>query len=184
MAPRMTSLAGALCTPRVSSLRPQMPAMCPLGGTKTLVPVRRVEHLDPRPVQRGVLRVVAGLVHPPLLDLLGVEAGRRVEDGDPVAHQLAVGDHRQLHGLDALEVDHALLVGRHQVGDADHGDLVDRLEAAEAGAVGGVADVVVGRDAGRASGAAAASEGDRAAVTVCRRPSPSLLEADQLGLRR
>src|SRR5216684_1992496 len=39
MAPRTTSLAGALWTPRVSSLRPQMPAMCPLGGTKTLAPV-------------------------------------------------------------------------------------------------------------------------------------------------
>src|SRR3954451_14883221 len=33
-APRTTSLAGALCTPRLSSLRPQMPAMCPDGGRK------------------------------------------------------------------------------------------------------------------------------------------------------
>ncbi len=38
-APRMTSLAGALCTPRVSSLRPQMPAMCPHGGTNCMLPV-------------------------------------------------------------------------------------------------------------------------------------------------
>ena len=29
----MTSLAGALCTPRSLSLRAQMPAMCPDGGT-------------------------------------------------------------------------------------------------------------------------------------------------------
>ena len=39
IAPRMTSLAGALCTPRVSSLRPQMPAMWPLGGMKPISPV-------------------------------------------------------------------------------------------------------------------------------------------------
>ena len=38
-----------------------------------------------------------------------------------------------------------LLVGGHQVGHAQHRDLVDGLEAGEAGAVGGVADVVVGR---------------------------------------
>ena len=62
----------------------------------------------------------------------------------PVAHQLAVRDHRQLHGLDGLLVDRALLVGAHQVGDADHGDLVDGLQTGEAGALGHVADVVVG----------------------------------------
>ena len=39
MAPRTTSLAGALWTPRVSSLRPQMPAMWPLGGTKMFCPL-------------------------------------------------------------------------------------------------------------------------------------------------
>ena len=39
MAPRITSLAGALWTPRVSSLRAQMPAMWPHGGTKTFRPV-------------------------------------------------------------------------------------------------------------------------------------------------
>ena len=39
MAPRTTSLAGALCTPRVSSLRPQMPATWPLGGTNMFAPV-------------------------------------------------------------------------------------------------------------------------------------------------
>ena len=39
IAPRTTSLAGALCTPRVSSLRAQMPAMWPDGGTNLLVPV-------------------------------------------------------------------------------------------------------------------------------------------------
>ncbi len=37
-APRTTSLAGALWTPRVASLRAQMPAMCPLGGTNTCLP--------------------------------------------------------------------------------------------------------------------------------------------------
>ena len=39
IAPRITSLAGALCTPRVSSLRPQMPAMWPHGGMKPTAPV-------------------------------------------------------------------------------------------------------------------------------------------------
>ncbi len=39
IAPRTTSLAGALCTPRVSSLRAQTPAMWPDGGTCLLVPV-------------------------------------------------------------------------------------------------------------------------------------------------
>ncbi len=39
IAPRTTSLAGALCTPRVSSLRAQTPAMWPDGGTNLLVPV-------------------------------------------------------------------------------------------------------------------------------------------------
>ena len=38
-APRTTSLAGALCTPRSSSLRAQIPAMCPLGGTVVFLPV-------------------------------------------------------------------------------------------------------------------------------------------------
>ena len=37
-APRMTSFAGALCTPRVASLRAHTPAMWPLGGTNRLVP--------------------------------------------------------------------------------------------------------------------------------------------------
>ncbi len=39
IAPLMTSLAGALCTPRVSSLRAHTPATCPDGGTNRLVPV-------------------------------------------------------------------------------------------------------------------------------------------------
>ena len=36
-APRTTSLAGAFQTPRVSSVRAQMPAMWPLGGTRISV---------------------------------------------------------------------------------------------------------------------------------------------------
>ena len=55
--------------------------------------------------------------------------------------------------LHAFGVDHAPLVGGHQVGHAQHRDLVDRLEAGEAGAVGRVADVVVGRDADVGAGA-------------------------------
>ena len=163
-APRTTSLAGALWTPRVSSLRAQTPAMWPLGGTKRRCAAERVEDLDPRPVERGVLGVVAGLVDPPLLDLLGVEAGRRVEDGDPVAHQLAVGDHRQLDRLDPLEVDDALLVDGHQVRDSEHRDVVDRFEAAEAGAVGRVADVVVRTDANGRAGASAPARAMRPAA--------------------
>ena len=122
----------------------------------TFCAVARVEDLDPRPVQRGVLRVVAGLLHPPLEHLLRVQARRRVEDGDAVAHPLAVVDHRLLDGLHALEVDHPRLVGGHQVGHRDHRDVVDRLEAAEAGALGGVADVVVGVEARRSRRLAAA----------------------------
>ena len=124
---------------------------------------QRVEDLDPRPVERRVLGVVAGLVDPPLADLLGVEAGRGVEDGDAVAHQLAVGDHRQLDGLEALEVDDALLVDGHEVGDGEHRDLVDRLEAGEAGPIGGVADVVVRRDRPDGLAPVGARQGDRAA---------------------
>ena len=132
----------------------------------------RVEDLDPRPVQGGVLRVVADLVDPPLLDLLGVQARGRVEDGHPVAHQLAVGDHGQLHGLHALQVEHAVLVGRHQVGHADHGDLVDRLQPAEAGPVGRVADVVVGRQVRRRR-RAAAGQGDACPGGTCSAATPS-----------
>ena len=86
---------------------------------------------------------------PPVLDLLGVEARRGVQDGDPVGHQLAVRDHRELHGLDALGVTRAALVRGHQVGHAQHGDLVDGLEPGEAGPVGGVADVGVRLDLDR-----------------------------------
>ena len=111
-------------------------------------PGRRVEDLDPRVVEGGELGVVAGLVHPPVLDLLGVHARRGVEDGDPVAHQLAVGDHPELDRLQPLEVDDALLVGGHGVGDGDHRHVGDRLQAGEPGAVGGVADVVLGAQPG------------------------------------
>src|SRR5437762_3409747 len=45
IAPRTTSLAGALCTPRVSSLRAQMPAMWPLGGTKFAWPASGSKNL-------------------------------------------------------------------------------------------------------------------------------------------
>src|SRR5215475_11207666 len=67
----------------------------------------RVEDLDPRVVHRGVLRVVAGEVHPPLADLLRRQPRRWVDDRHPVAHQLAVRDHRELNGLHGLHVDHA-----------------------------------------------------------------------------
>ena len=60
-APRTTSLAGAFQTPRVSSVRAQMPAMWPHGGTmisvSPLVAAGFVD-LDPRVVQRRELRVV------------------------------------------------------------------------------------------------------------------------------
>src|SRR5215475_6706783 len=119
------------------------PGHVPARRGEDVRPAGRVEDLDPRPVQGGELRVVAGDVDAPVLDLLGVQSGWRVEDGDPVPHQLAVRDHRLLHGLEALVVERALLVGAHQVGDGHHGDLLDRLKAAEAGAGGHVADVVV-----------------------------------------
>src|SRR5207248_626462 len=102
-----------------------------------------IENLDPGPVEGGVLGVIARLVDPPLADLLRVQPGRGIEDGDPVAHQLAVGDHRQLHGLDLLGVDHAALVRGHQVRHAEHRDGVDGFETREPGAVGGIAYVLV-----------------------------------------
>ena len=97
----------------------------------------RVKDLDPGPVESRVLRVVAGLVHAPFPDLLRVQSGRSIEDGDPVAHQLAVRDHGEL----------TTLVGGHQVGDAEHGDVVDRFEAGKAGPIGRVSDVLVRSDA-------------------------------------
>ena len=141
----------------------------------------RVEDLDPRPVERRVLGVVAGLVDPPLLDLLGVEPWRRVEDGDAVAHELAVGDHRELDGLEALEVDDALLVDGHEVRHGQHRDLVDGLETGEAGAVGRVAHVVVGGHA-RGDGRAAAGERRRSRSTGTARAPPVSSIDDRLGL--
>src|SRR2546430_13623093 len=114
-----------------------------------------IEDLDPGPVEGGVLGVVARLVDPPLADLLRVQPGRGIEDGDPVAHQLAVGDHSQLYGFDLVGVDHAALVGGHQVGDAEHRDGVDSFETSKSGAVGRVAHVLVRGDPGGHRGAAA-----------------------------
>ncbi len=102
-----------------------------------------VEDFDPGPVEGGVLRVVAGLIDPPFADLLRVQPGRRVENRDPVSHQLTVGDHRQLHRLDLVSVDHAALVRGHQVGHAEHRDGVDGFETGKSGAVGRIAHVLV-----------------------------------------
>ena len=189
-APRTTSLAGALCTPRSKSLRAQMPATWPLGGISRVWPVGRVEDLDPGVVQGRVLGVVAGRLLAPDPDLPGVEAGRRVDDGDAVAHQLAVRDQAELDGLDGLQVDRAALVGGHQVGDGDHGDLVDGLQAAEAGAVGGVAEVLgragLGRPPPRVGGTAAGAAGAaRATVWLSGRTScaagAASVHGDELG---
>ncbi len=108
------------------------------------LPGRGIRRLDPRVVERAERRVVPGLVDQPLLHLLGVEPGRRVEDRDPIAHQLAVREHRQLDRLDRLEVDRTLLVRAHQIRYAEHGDLVDRLQPTEPGPVGDIADIVLG----------------------------------------
>src|SRR6266702_4224662 len=94
IAPRTTSLAGALWTPRVASLRAQMPATCPVGGTIV---------------------------------------------GRPVTGSITL-----IHGQYAVGVDDALVEGGHQVRHAQHGDLVDGLQAGETGAVTGVADIVRG----------------------------------------
>ncbi len=182
MAPRTTSLAGALWTPRVVSLRPQR-LPCDRRRHEDVLAAGGVEHLEPGPVEGRELGVVAGPVDAPLLDLLGIEPGRSIEDGQPVAHQLAVGDHRQLDGLHALGVDHPALVGSHHVGDHDHGHVVDRLEAAEAGSVGAVAHVLVGRDARGCGGSAATGQ----LLAACGRPtfgdgaSGYLFEADEAG---
>ena len=117
------------------------------------------------------------------LDLLGVEPWRRVEDRDAVAHQLAVGDHRLLDGLDAFQVDHALLVHGHQVRHGEHRHFVDRLKTAEARPVGRVADVVVRRQAHRL-GAIGAGQADLAARrdALERAGAADLLDLDQLRL--
>ena len=109
---------------------------------------QRIKDLNPRPVEGGVLRVVAGLVDPPLADLLRIQAGRRIEDGDAVAHQLTMRDHRQLYRLDLVGVDHAALVGGHQIRDAEHGHGLDCFQAGEPGAIGGVAHVLIRGDPG------------------------------------
>ena len=142
-----------------------------------------VEDLGVGPVERRELRVVAGLVHPPVLDLLRVEVRRRVEDGDPVAHQLAVRDDRELHRLEALAVDRPGLEGSHQVGYSDHGDLVDRLQAAEPGALRDVPDVVVRAEAGFGCRLGWGDQGGSALGGLAHgRAGLDLLERDHLGV--
>ena len=92
-----------------------------------------------------------------------------------------MGDHGQLHGLELLAVDGAAVVGGRQVGDADHRDLVDGLERAEAGAVADVADVLVGRDAVGQGGHVAAREAHRAGGRALDGAGGGL-QADQLRL--
>ncbi len=93
-------------------------------------------------------------------------------------------DHREVHGLHAFEVDHAGLVGGHQVGHRHHRDRVDRLEAAEARAVRAVADVVVGTHArGRLRGAAGQRDRARSRSPFGEAQVADLLELDQLALR-
>ena len=95
-----------------------------------------------------------------------------------------MGDHPEVHGLHALEVDHAGLVGGHQVGHRDHRDGVDRLETAEAGAVGAVADVVVGPHARRRrSGASRERDRTGSGPPLGEAEVADLLELDQLALR-
>ena len=94
---------------------------------------------DPRVVQRGVLGVVVGLRLAPVLDLLRRQVGQRIDDGHAIAHLLAVVDHGQLDGLDAVTVDRAGLVGAHQIGAADHGHVFGDLQAFHAAALGDVA---------------------------------------------
>ena len=142
----------------------------------------RVHRLHPRPVERRVHRVVARLVDPPLLDLLGVQPRRGVEDGDPVTHQLAVRDHLGLHRLHGVEVDRTLLVGAHQVRYAEHGDLVDGLQAGEPRALRDVTDVVVGTEPGRGQGGGRGGRVERglAGRQPFDRPAAGLLQLDQL----
>ena len=141
-APRKTSLAGALWTPRSSSLRAQTPATWPLGGT-THFPGDGVEDLDPRPVQRPELGVVTDLVSPPFADLLRVEAGWCIQQRNAIAHQFAVRKHRRLDCLDALQVDLARLIHRHEIRNGEHRHRVHGLEATETGSVRRVAHVVL-----------------------------------------
>ncbi len=86
--------------------------------------------------------------------------------------------------LTLVGVDHAALVGGHQVGDAKHRHGVDGLEAGKARAVGRVANVLIGRNARGHGGAAAlkrnlARGGD---LFQCA-GGPDLLELDQLRSR-
>ena len=142
----------------------------------------RVEDLDPGPVESRVLGVVLRLVDPPLAHLLRVQAGRGVEDGDSIAHQLAVGDHRALDRLHGFEVDDAGLVRGHQVRDRQHRHGVDSLEAAEARAVVRIADVRVRRDPYRRRSAAAGKGGVTLRHRFHRGGAGNLLELNELRL--
>ena len=138
IAPRTISLAGALCTPRVSSLRPQIPAMNPEGGRYVPPPV-----LIHGQYSAANLESYPALSTRHSLICCALSPGRRVEDGHPVAHQLAVGDHGHLHRLHGVQVDGAALVCGQQIRHADHGDLVDSLQTRHAAAFFDVADVVI-----------------------------------------
>jgi hypothetical protein len=91
-----------------------------------------------------------------------------------------VRDHGELHGLDVLGRQRAALVGGHQVRHAQHRHLVDRLEAAEAGAVGRVADVGVRLDLRRHRRRCA--ERDLTGARDRERLALGLLDGDQLRL--
>src|SRR5205823_9280173 len=127
--------------------------------------------------------VVLRLADPPLAHLLRVQAGRGVEDGDSVAHQLAVRDHRALDRLHGFEVDDAGMVRGHQVRDRQHRYGVDSLEAAEARAVVRIADVRIRRDTYRRRSAAAGKGGVTLRYRFHRGGAGNLLELNELRLR-
>lgn len=180
----MTSLAGALWTPRSLSLRAQAGHVT-ARRDQGVAAARRVEDLDPRVVESRVARVVTGVLVAPGAHPLGVHARRGVEDGDPVAHLLAVRDDRQLYGLDALGVDVAALEGAHQVRDGDHRDLVDRFEAGEPGTRGGVTHVLRGvepRHTGSRGARGGGGEGDGLLLGAALGRAGLLGDLDELGV--
>ena len=180
LAPRTTSFAGALWTPRVVvGPAPDAGHVTRRRNQHRLVR-ERVHDLDPRVVERRELRVVARGVHPPLEDLLRQQVRRRVEDRHPVAGALAVGDHLALE-VAQLRV---VVVQAHDVRHHDHRDLVDRGQAAHALAARDVALEVAGLDLlGRDAGSGQRVGAGRGSALRLGQRGAGLLDLDQLRRR-
>ena len=103
-------------------------------------PAIGARNLHPGIVERRVLRVVVRLDLAPLLHVLRGEIGQWVDDGEAVAHALAVRDHRQLHRFDAIAIQQLGLIRRHDIRAGHHRHIFGDLQPFQSGALGHVAD--------------------------------------------